>query len=269
MKACELAELSGWMAASGADFVRGRGRLSESGLRQYWVLSKQRYDRWMRALGTEHSGGRDAPVPRFRSLDSVAPVVEEILVSELLTRVWTALACQYARRHDATCVVSVVRSVLLSHQAARRRALQLMCEAHEPEDPTWTALDKLRRRAEHWTDLLLAHLVREGEADPGDLAFDAEQMREFAADLSDLKRTRHGEQAWDVFQATLRAAFVTNSPRSPNEALNAQLAASILACFPPELFEATGPLQALWQERLQHTTADTVALVEDLLAAAR
>ena len=41
---------------------------------------------------------------------------------------------------------------------------------------------------------------------------------------------------------------------------------SILASFRPETFDATGDLGSLWMERLEYTTADAEALIEELLA---
>ncbi len=268
MQTCELAELSGLVAANGSRFVRGRGRLSESGLRQYWITSKSRFHRWMQALLGQTSEKPSATPSRTPGIAKLVPVMEEIFASELLTRVWTALVCQYDRQHLASCGAPVVWNVFRCHEVARHIALQLLCQTPESERQLGLAVDKLRRNAERWTDLLLALLVSNGEADAAAVAFDTVRLHEFARDLDDLRRIKHGVQAWQLFQTSIKAAFQTGLCRAtPNETLNSQIAASILTCFPPDLFDATGPLQSLWQERLQHTTTDMLAMVQDLIAA--
>lgn len=269
MQACELAELSGLIAIHGPYFIRRRDRLSDSGLRQYWSAAKRRFEHWMRLLPAEPVTAHGEPAVATQRASSVSLVLEEIFASELLTRIWTAVICQYDSRQGAPTAVPVVWSVLLSHLDARHRALQVMCQADEREREAWLDIDKVRRRCEHWTDLLLAHVVDEGPADVAALAFDADRMREFAADLQDLKRHRRSEQAWQLFQASISEACRTGQiEASPHEPLHSQIAAGVLACFPPELFDATGTLHSLWLERLDHTTDDTLALVEELLVQA-
>lgn len=263
MNAGELAELSGLVAVQGARLLAGPSHLSESGLRQYWSAAKQRFNCWMRVLA---AGSPPSPSAREspRHARSVAPVLEEIFASELLTRVWTALVCQVDRRQAGLTAVPIVWSVLLAHLDARRRALAWLCAVPETDRPKWRAIDRMRRRSEHWTDLLLAHLLPYGEAEVRPLAFDGQRVHEFAKDLGDLHRTPHGERAWQLFQTAIKATFRTR--RAPNAVWNGQIAAAVLACFPSELFDATGPLRSLWLTRLQHTTDDTLAMVEDLLA---
>ena len=48
--------------------------------------------------------------------------------------------------------------------------------------------------------------------------------------------------------------------------MNSQIATSILACLRAETFDATGTLDSLWMERLETTTADAEAMIEELLA---
>ena len=268
MQACDLAELSGLIAVSGASFLQGPRRLSDSGLRQYWMASKRRFEQWMRALPNDRWAVASlSSEPRRLQL---TPVLEEIFASELLTRVWTAQVCQYERRQDTTGSVAIAWSVLFSHLDARHRALQLLCEAPEQDRHAWAEVDKFRRRCEHWTDLLLAHLVPHGAAEAEAMAFNAERMHDFAEDLGDLRRVRRGENAWQLFQASLKAAFQGDDEvNSPNADLNDQIAAGILASFPPDLFDSTGALHSLWQVRIEHGTEDTLNMVDDLLASTR
>ena len=98
-----------------------------------------------------------------------------------------------------------------------------------------------------------------------EFAFDPRRASDFAEDWrhrSGLQGSRH---AWPLVLASLRAAFrPVLSPESPNAELNARIAASILACFPAELFDSTGLLRSLWLMRLTNIAEDTQGMIEEL-----
>ena len=161
----------------------------------------------------------------------------------------------------------VVRSVFLGHQQARQKALQwLMSLANAPQTEMHAAasgLDRLRRNAERWTDLLLGKLADDCEID--EAVFEPERAEEFARDLETHPPQDH-QLAWRLTVASLRVAFRTAvaSP-SPNEDLNRILASGITACFRSELFDSTGLLRSLWMERLQHNANDAQSMIAELL----
>ena len=94
------------------------------------------------------------PQPADQGLDPtelvkvVRPVLEEILVSEVALRVWTAVLYAYDRRRQTHDAEPIARSVLLGHLEVRARALALLI--HSPCLPAEDAvrLNRLRRRAE-------------------------------------------------------------------------------------------------------------------------
>ena len=47
--------------------------------------------------------------------------------------------------------------------------------------------------------------------------------------------------------------------------LNHQIAAAVMACFGPELFDSFGLLKSSWLRRMESMTDDTIALVENLM----
>ena len=124
-------------------------------------------------------------------------------------------------------------------------------------------MDRLRRRAERWTDLLVGHLA--GMHGTSEFAFDPRRARDFAEDWQYRRGFQGSRHAWPLVLASLRAAFQpVLSPESPNPELNARIAASILACFPPELFDSTGLLRSLWLMRLTNIAEDTQGMIEEL-----
>ena len=268
MHARELVELAGVISAHGQALIQGGERIPVESIEQYWTTSKVRLDRWAWRL---RSFIRQATTDARRRRDQwpeVRGVLEEILMGEMLTRVWTAVLCAYDRRRGADEAEPVARSVMIGHMEARHRVLTLMVHGTAIDSEAAIKLNHLRRRAERWTDLLLGHLM--GTHDVGEFAFDPQRARDFAEDLRYRGGCANGRHVWPLVLASLRAAFQPGlCPESPNADLNARIAASILACFPADSFDSVGLLRSLWLMRLTNVAEDTQVMIDDLLASER
>jgi hypothetical protein len=268
MHARELVELAAIVSAHGPVLIRSGQRISADSIEQYWITSKVRLDRWAwrlkRFAAQADTDGRRRQV---QWLD-VRGVLEEILTSEMLTRVWTAALCAYDRQRGTDEVEPVARSVMIGHMEARHRVLTLMVRGPGVDAEAAVTLNRLRRRAERWTDFLVGHL---GDIhDLSEFAFDPQRAREFAEDMQDRSRLPGGRHAWPLLLGSLRVGFQQAlHGESPNADLNARIAASILSCFPPELFDSTGLFGSLWLMRLTNVAEETQGLIEDLLAVER
>ena len=193
------------------------------------------------------------------------PVLEEILTGEMLTRVWTAVACEHDRQAGVSYVSPVVRSVFLGHMEARNRALNFMFYAQDHDLAAVLDINRIRHRCERWTDMLLAYLV--SFCDVKKVAHDAKRVADFAEDARDQLQQSNEDQLWRLLRLALSCSFNRSLAKlSPNADLNAQIATSVLACLRAETFDATGTLDSLWMERLETTTADAEAMIEELLA---
>lgn len=261
MQACDLVHLAALIAAHGAS---GRALLCpvSSGLTTYWVASKCRWDRWRRALPTAHEASCSGPGTNWKSLE---PLIEEILLSEVLTRVWTGYLVLQDRTRNGREAEPIARSVLASHLEARHRTLSWMM--HSPGVPIAgaVAINQLRRKAERWTDLLLGCLAR---GDLQDLAFDLQRLDDFALDWQEHPAGTISA-SWSILLTSLREAFAPHGRRSPNADLNERIAAGILACFPPELFDSTGLFHSLWMVRLRYATEEAEGMLEELIRTER
>jgi hypothetical protein len=170
----------------------------------------------------------------------------------------------YDRRRKTDEAEPIARSILLAHLDVRQRALALLIHCPHIAAEEAVQLNRLRRRAERWTDLLLGYVGQHYAV--SELAFDPQRCAEFSADLRHEQRKAASEQAWRLALASLRVAFRTdNSQPGPNADVNRDIAGSILACFPGELFNATGELPSLWLVRLSHAVSDAQGLVDELL----
>jgi hypothetical protein len=275
LDARQLVELAALVATHGAAVMRAAPQLSTSGLQQYWSASKCRLDRWGRFL---KELSRREPLSPEDCHDGSAEArawLEEIFVSEALTRVWAAVALAHDRLHGSDLAESVVRSVLLGHGEARHRAMRFLPDERRITAEDANCVDRLRRRVDRWIDLLVAHVQyqvrccgRTSNVDVCELAIDPVRARDFADDLSHQSGVPGGQHVWSLAIASLRAAFSFGlGEGSPNADLNYALAASVVACFSPELFDSTGAFHSLWILRLINRASDVQGMIDDLLRA--
>ncbi len=270
MHARELVELAAIVSAHGPVLVRGRGQVSECGVEQYWVASKCRLDRWHRALKLLDGKSRARSSVQAHAQRPDKPsfpnaLLEEILTGEVLARVWAAVLSAYDRRRGTHDAEPIVRSVLIGQLEARHRVLTLLVRASNVDTAWAMRLNGVRRRCERWTDLLIGYLT--GLEDVADFAIEPDRARDFAEDLQYRSNLAGGRQAWPLVLSSLRAAFRQGlTDESPNADLNAQIATSILACFPAEMFDSTGMFRSLWLMRLTNMVGDTQGMLDSLTA---
>ncbi len=268
MHARELVELAALVSAHGPVLIQSGTPITAAGIEQYWTASKVRLDRWAGGLRTFATATEADSQRRPTQWPKFCGVLEEILSGEMLTRVWAAVLCAYDRRRRSDETEPVARSVMIGHMEARHRVLTLMVRGPGIDAEAALKLNRLRRRVERWTDLLVGHLACGYSV--SQFAFDPQRAQDFAQDLRDRGQQPGGRQVWPLVLASLRTAFRQGlNAESPNAELNAQLAAGILACFPADLFDSTGLMRSLWLMRLTNVAEDTQGMIADLLALER
>jgi len=265
MHARELIELAALVSAHGPVLVQGDQQIPAGGIEQYWMSSKVRMDRWTRSL-KEFTRQSDADARhRERKWPEIRGVLEEILTGEILTRVWAAVLCAYDRTRGTDEAEPVARSVMIGHSEARHRVLTLLSRTSGIDARTAVKLNRLRRHAERWTDLLIGRLA--DIQDVGEFAVDPKRAMDFAEDAPGRRGFEPSRLAWPLVLASLRNAFQRElGPVSPNADLNAGIAAGVLTCFPSGLLDSTGLLRSLWLMRLTSAAEDAVCMIEELLA---
>ncbi len=265
MHARELTDLAAVLSTHGPVLAHHAGRLSHDGLDQYWTASKSRLERWSHSLKSLLAAAIAEDRQWCRThWPTLRAVLEEILTSELLTRVWTALVCAHDRHHGHEEGEPVVRSVMIGHLEARHRVLTMLVNGRGIEPPEVMRLEHLRRRTERWADMLVGYL---GDLyDISDLAIDPERARDFTQDLRAQAKAGGTAHTWSLVQAGVRSAFQQGlSDSSPNADLNARIAGSILSCFPEDVFNSLGLFRSLWSMRLSQVTSDAQGMIGLLL----
>ena len=261
MHARQLIELAALAACHAPAILNGPGRMDAAGVEHYWVASKCRLDLWGRAIKQMAL----APTPEVSPAQAAryAAVMEEVLASEVLTRVWSALLDAYDQRHGQHELAPIARSVYLGQLEMRNRVLQLLVSGPHVSGHQAVALDRLRRRVERWSDLLVGHVlvlsdVRRYAADP-------DRALSYVDDLRQRPDQTLDPLAWQVSLAAIRASFLSGCSTAVAHAeANARVAASVLACLEPAMFDATGLFPALWVLRLEAQSADVAGWVSQL-----
>jgi hypothetical protein len=259
----ELVELGAYVATHGVDAQPHASHplLAERHAQQYWLAAHCRHHRWQRVLKA-FSG----TTPERATCDwlVVRPVLSEILASELLTRVWAAVACDDERHEQPTGLAATAQSVLARHTEIRIRVMHWIARSERVPVSCGAQMNHLRRLTERWTDMLLGFLGV--WRDVQRYAFDAKRAGEFSRDWRDLRDAQSGLIPWALSLVSLRSAFGDClRDACPNADLNARIAASVLACFPHDWCDWSGWVPAHWLMRLEQSTDDTEALLSNLL----
>ena len=193
------------------------------------------------------------------------PLCEEILISEILSRVWTAALSAVDRAAGEEELEPIGRSILVGHLDCRNRVLHLIAAARGAGAGTTSGkLNRLRRVCERWTDLLLAPLAT--LADLSSLAHDPIRMRDMVDDFLDDQSDHVAAPRRTIFRASLLAAFPPSlGVPTLNADLNAQIAAGVLACFDLETLAATTAGPWLWHARAMNAANSAERWVGELM----
>lgn len=228
--------------------------------KQYWTASKCRLESWQRALRifTDDLKEND---PWHDPWPATEVVVQEILISELLTRVWSAVLIQRDQTHEANELTGVAQSVFISHMEVSSQALRLLMAQNAARQAGVQQLNVLRRRIERWTDLLLACLPDEKISVR--FAHDRERMLEFAAERRQLSADAR-RQANRILLASISADVKKNTGRlSANPELNRQIAAGVMAFLPSEQFDSIGLPKTDSQLWIEQTLDETDVYLQE------
>jgi hypothetical protein len=173
--------------------------------------------------------------------DPSSPVIEEVLTSEILTRVLAGILTAQGQHHGEKAACLFAATLFLEHQEARRLALTRMLKMADAQNPSVRKLDKLRRSAERWTDVLLGPLACRFLI--GDLPFDMARAQDYGrALLPNLTSPTGG----GLYAAGLKSAFPESIVGVPSHAgFHRDMAAAVFGILPSQLFERDGGLLPL------------------------
>lgn len=260
MHASQLAEIGSWIAVHCGNLAYGQKTQSLTASNEYWSASKCRLQRWITALKMFEKDLAQ-PSKDHDPWPALELVVQEILLSEFLTRIWAAAVHFHDDYQDSDEFRGLANSTFVSHIEVRNRAVRLLLAGQGSNEAVFDRTNALRRKMERWTDLFLSLIPSREIASK--FAFDAKRVADFFTEKTEEQGT-----LWMKRQQLLMASFCAEvngiSQFAANPAFNRQIASGILACFPSDRFDSTGlPKSArmLWLEKSQD---DTQSLVDEL-----
>jgi hypothetical protein len=283
MHAHDLAQLAAVAAVHSDQLAAARPETMDQMLAAYWRASRCRLDRWCHSLHAlselSNELSRSATLPDVQTIDKpaakgrepcspewsvgAAAVVEEILVSEILTRTIAALTVAHDERHAQAESAPIGRNIFDGHRDARRRALALVASPGHRGTLYAKSIVALHRQCHRWSDLLLAYLATHTKVEQ--FAASPARVTDFTYDARHhLSSPASSDMAVTMILAGMNSSLKRLSPdRSPNTDLNLELAAAVLGCFSPDDFDSLGLLNSAWFERLRNSPNETSAAIED------
>ncbi len=257
MHCIETAELAAVLTHHAAAIVRIKAPIRSEPLTQYWVKSRSRFDGWHHLLGeltALETAGR--PLAMHSWWDDHAPMLEEIIVSDSLTRVFAALGIAYDHALDQRELEPVTHSIFISHLEARNRVLQLILFGRGGSLDQSMQLNRLRRTSERWTDRLLAQI---SVLHPriANYAIDPHRFATYAKEFSEQLTAQASMVADLLCLASLRCSLKRHSSSRPASPIaNSDIASSIIACLGAECFDSLGVLKTVRASRIATAQVD-------------
>ena len=243
-------ETAALISAQSNHFITRGGPLPAGALQSFWNASKSRLNAWLTALELYplQVGASDAATHQA-AWQELQPLLAEIFTAEILTRLWGAMLVARDRVQGGREGEPIARNVLLAHLDVRRRALRLLVSESTNCEETLNDMDRLLRKVERWTDLLIGHLVLAHQLQ--DFAFDSRRALEFGQDqLEQMADGQSPGRVWNMLLLSLRLAF-PDSIRNAGQELEGDVVRSILACFPSEAFGSDGSFKSALQSRIE------------------
>lgn len=261
MHANQLADLAAWVAVHSSTFIYGEGENTALDVKDYWVKSKCRIARWNSALKM-FNHDLNSPERNHNPWPAIRIVVEEIIISEILTRVMSAALVVYDQYSNSDELKGIAHSLLIAHMETRNRAIRLLLHGRAMNEQVFDQTNRLRRQAERWTDLFLSRFDNSNEA--SEFGFNPQRVKDFAGErvvYSD-EEFRRNQQVF--IQSMAKNLRICTQKFAANPDLNREIATGVMGCFADNRFDSLGlpkSSQLLWLEKSHN---DTKVLVDEL-----
>jgi hypothetical protein len=210
VKLAYLVEVTALVSAHGKFLIEQRDQVSNAVLGDYYIHSRNRFNRWMRDLNDIERGVEVRDPLHLFGLSPKRPLVqsiaEQVLINDLLNRVWTVILVACDRHRGESRIEPLARNVFHSHGTVRRKVLRL-CQGDGSLEPEQIVhIDKLRASSERWADMLNCSLM--AAYDLWSFAVDENRARDFFHDRFHQERLApEHDEAWSLILAGLRHSF--------------------------------------------------------------
>lgn len=227
-----LAEVAWLVARVGRRMIETETEPSSTALQSFWQSTRQLQRLWDESVEDE----LNSPAGRTRFEETAT----QLFATELLVRVWATILGsidQRTGRDDLTRIASNSVNGLLQ---IRHRLLSHLLKQNVPA--AWAAdLDRVRRRCDRWTDLLIGNLC--GGREFFQFAFDPERARDFAVESLESDSGSHPVEL--LVAAGVQLSLLGQLPEIPlGSTTFERLIQSILGSIPEQAFHRDGSLRS-------------------------
>lgn len=266
MHAMHLAQIATNFARVGHALASEEVRAAGDSAHGFWLANRFRCDVWHQRISSHRSAiERCGTSRRARLWREIVPTLQEILISEPLTRVVACLASSLEKRQADADWGALAHSVLASHIEARHRCLNLMVFGHGFPVEKAVNLNRLRRLLEFYNDQLLAALppLPQLERYAFEPATTAVHQREFRS------YTLIGP--WHQVRLQLLATSLGNLLAFDHDSLpanpqfNQSIAETALAMLPPGVFDSFGVARSRMHAMIARVAKDSNVYSDDFV----
>ena len=252
MHCVTLAELAAVVSQYGTAMVTCRSKIPPNAVTCYWASSRKRFNLWNHSIARYQNAERAGKIHEMESwwTDHLS-VLEEILVSEMLTRVVAALASQLESKTHRDEISPVAHAIHLSHMETSNRVHQLVLSGRGSSVQCAVKLNRLRKGVERWTDTMLGRMSIESTNNLR-YCIDAERAREFAEEFRGIGYGPNRDMTCWLMNASMRDVLsrrTTAQPALPQA--NKDVADAVMLLFRPELFDTLGFVKQAWMHRIE------------------
>lgn len=241
MHAIELIDLAATFVRHAEAQVALRTNLSKEAMHGFWLTCRYRHDGWSARLAAHRAAiQKEGASERNRLWYEILPVLQEILLSEPLTRCVAHQAVVLEEAGIELDFAALAQSALSAHVEARHRCLHLIVFGNGLSTNMAVRLNRLRRISEQYTDQLLAALRSTQKSDV--CSFDA-------LATSAIRAKMQSSGSWDtccrLHTAGLAHWYIRTSAldldyRKGDARQNSRLAQTVLGLLPETMFDGFG-----------------------------
>ena len=226
-----LAEVAWLVSTVAPQMIASKAAPTSVALKEFWQNTRTLQQHWGEFLDSQATGVTEPT--RFQE------VATQLFTTEMLSRVWATVLAridQESGQNDLTRIASNAVGGLL--QIRNRLVSHLL----SPDVPAaWGAeIDRMRRRCDRWTDLLIGKI--NASADCFQFALNPDRSRDFAEEARESSSNSHSVEL--LVAAGVRLSFLGQLPEIGFDSpAFEKLIQSILGALPDESFDADGILQ--------------------------
>ena len=209
MKLAYLTEVAALISAHCRLLIEHSDPLPTTLVGDFYIQSRNRFNRWLRDLNDLEHGVEIRDPLHLIGLNPVRPAVqsitEQILVNDLLNRVWTMVTISTDHHRGEDRVQTLIRNVFLGHLTIRAKAINVCMKNKSLAPAEVIHINQLRASAERWSDLLCSTLM--GKYELWDYAYNKSRAQEFYRDRFKQKTMSPRSKVWTLVLAGLRRSF--------------------------------------------------------------